>query len=137
MKLQNKQLIFISVSICISIIVLSCIGFFSFKYIYNINDNNTSIPSLLSEEVFNNKTKYINLIKEIQQLNIELQNNHSKKDIIYLKITKRYNDLNITANMIIAHMKLNPSENNFHINIPPLEFILNNSFDDIITYSFN
>lgn len=132
MTINTKKVIAsIVVVILFNIVVISGIYYFSNKDISNEKET----PYLLSEEVYTLKTEYINLLKEVKSLQEQFKVNSETK--IHVQISYKYNELTTIAEKINTHMKLNSGENNFYVNIPTLEYMNNNTIDDLIVYSFD
>ena len=132
MTINTKKVIAsIVVVILFNIVVISGIYYFSNKDISNEKET----PYLLSEEVYTLKTEYISLLKEVKSLQEQFKVNSENK--IHVQISYKYNELSIIAEKINAHMKLNSGENNFYVNIPTLEYMNNNTIDELIVYSFD
>jgi hypothetical protein len=131
MTLNTKKVVTsIIVITIVNVIALGCIYYFSNKNI----SSEPEIPYLVSEEIYTLKTEYSSLLKEVKSLQEQYKVNSDNK--IQVQISYKYNELTTIAEKINAHMKLNSGENNFSIKLPTLEYMNNNTIENLITYSF-
>ena len=126
----KKVIASVGVVILLNLIVIAGVYYFSGKDI----SSEKEIPYLVSEEIYTLKNEYITLLKDVKSLQEQFNVNSETK--IHVQISYKYNELSVIAEKINAHMKLNSGENNFYVNIPTLEYMNNNTIENLITYSF-